>query len=406
MASINLAGNVRPPISDKVLNVIQDAAELGNTQNYSTIAISIEQHLRKFEASFASKEKFSLETFCFKYVDSPYSFVSDIAFSYMAKRRVRPHIIIGSNANKAVLKYIKYLESKLLLAVDIIDVEYSPPMVGSIVVERVKYKIQKNTCLISIDAINNSVGVINDLELIGGLANKYMIPFHSDMTSLMGKYNLQPSMNNLDAFSVNFNGICNFRIDIIRKTLVDGYELSSPNKEYSIAAIMGAITEYKLMTLAKPKYQEMYTTIRTHFIKQLQANFEVLTIDQYRRMQTKKITLEDLHKRCNKTIVMIVGDIVTAENSIKIVNSIPSTVLISVYYPGIVIEEVYKKMKQSSIDINICKYSNGEWFDDVKKLELDNLISCSFAEPSNTQTGKTTQISGQLDKFIHVLQTQ
>lgn len=63
----------------------------------------------------------------------------------------------------------------------------SPAPDGNVPVNRVADAIQPNTRIISIMAVNNETGAINDLAALGALAAKHGILFHTDAVQAFGK---------------------------------------------------------------------------------------------------------------------------------------------------------------------------------------------------------------------------
>jgi cysteine desulfurase len=75
---------------------------------------------------------------------------------------------------------------------------------------------------------NNEIGTINDIKMIGEIAQKYNIPFHTDAVQIFGKYKINLPANNIHVLSASFHklyGPQGVGLLIIHKDLISGYDL-------------------------------------------------------------------------------------------------------------------------------------------------------------------------------------
>ena len=106
------------------------------------------------------------------------------------------HIIVSSIEHASVLEVVKQLHDEFGFEVTYLPVDSR----GYINVEDLVNAITDKTILVSIMAVNNEIGVINDIENIALLLKSYpKIAFHVDATQAVGKINLNYS--NVDMFS-------------------------------------------------------------------------------------------------------------------------------------------------------------------------------------------------------------
>jgi cysteine desulfurase len=92
------------------------------------------------------------------------------------------HIITVKTEHKAVLNTCEYLETKGY-EVTYLDVNEN----GLINLLDLEGAIQSNTALISVMYVNNEIGIIQDIQLIGEIARRNNIVFFCDATQAVGK---------------------------------------------------------------------------------------------------------------------------------------------------------------------------------------------------------------------------
>jgi len=92
------------------------------------------------------------------------------------------HVITSEIEHPSILKPLEKLAAS---GVDVTRITPNPA--GEIDPDKVKAAILDQTRLISIMAINNETGVINNMVALGKLAEEYRIAFHSDAVQAFGK---------------------------------------------------------------------------------------------------------------------------------------------------------------------------------------------------------------------------
>ena len=106
------------------------------------------------------------------------------------------HIITSAVEHASVLETVRQLEKEFGFTVTYLPVDEQ----GKIKFDELKNAITDKTILVSIMAVNNEIGVINDIEKIGKLLKDYpKIAFHVDATQAIGKVNLK--YNDVDFIS-------------------------------------------------------------------------------------------------------------------------------------------------------------------------------------------------------------
>ena len=108
------------------------------------------------------------------------------------------HIITVATEHKCVIDACRHLEQEGF------DVTYLPVKTdGLIDLDDLKKAITDKTCLVSVMAINNEIGVIQPLEEIGKICRAHKIFFHSDIAQGFGKMPLDVTKCNLDLVSIS-----------------------------------------------------------------------------------------------------------------------------------------------------------------------------------------------------------
>jgi cysteine desulfurase len=114
------------------------------------------------------------------------------------------HIITVKTEHKAVLNTCEYLETKGY-EVTYLDVNEN----GLINLLDLEGAIQSNTALISVMYVNNEIGIIQDIQLIGEIARRNNIVFFCDATQAIGKIHVDVITDNINMLSLSghkFNG--------------------------------------------------------------------------------------------------------------------------------------------------------------------------------------------------------
>ncbi len=114
------------------------------------------------------------------------------------------HIITVKTEHKAVLITCEYLESKGY-EVTYLEVDKN----GLINLEELESNIRTNTALISVMYVNNEIGIIQDIPVIGEIARKNKVFFFCDATQAIGKVHVDVVSDNIDMLCLSahkFNG--------------------------------------------------------------------------------------------------------------------------------------------------------------------------------------------------------
>ncbi|VEU23903.1 DEKNAAC105104 [Brettanomyces naardenensis] len=110
----------------------------------------------------------------------------------------KPHIITTQTEHKCVLDSCRHLQDEGF------EVTYLPVDTdGLIDLELLEKSIRKDTCLVSVMAVNNEIGVEQPIEEIGRICRKHKVFFHTDCAQAYGKIPIDVNKMNIDLMSIS-----------------------------------------------------------------------------------------------------------------------------------------------------------------------------------------------------------
>lgn len=117
-------------------------------------------------------------------------------------KKTKNHIITTKTEHKCVLDSARHMQDEGF------EVTYLPvSSEGLINLDDLQKAIRKETCLVSIMAVNNEIGVIQPLEQIGAICRKNKIFFHTDAAQAYGKIPIDVNKMNIDLMSISSHKI-------------------------------------------------------------------------------------------------------------------------------------------------------------------------------------------------------
>ncbi len=114
------------------------------------------------------------------------------------KSNQKNHIITVATEHKCVINSCRDLEQEGF-SVTFLSVQKN----GLIDLEQLKSAITPKTCLVSVMAINNEIGVIQPLAEIGKICRQHQVFFHTDCAQAFGKIPLDVEAMNIDLMSIS-----------------------------------------------------------------------------------------------------------------------------------------------------------------------------------------------------------
>ncbi|MCQ2802495.1 MAG: cysteine desulfurase [Bacilli bacterium] len=168
-------------------------------------------------------------------------------FAFKYKNRGK-HIISTSYEHESVKEALKQLEEEFGFEVTYLK----PNSEGVISVSDVISQIRKDTILVSIMAVNNEIGSINDIDAIGKELKKYpKICFHVDAAQAIGK--IKMDFNQVDLLTISghkIHGFVGSAALIFKKNLVVLPMFSGGGQEFGLRSSTLDIANISVLTYA------------------------------------------------------------------------------------------------------------------------------------------------------------
>ena len=143
----------------------------------------------------------------------------------------RPHIVTSSYEHSSIHNAMKQLEEDFGL-----DVTYIVPEEGIVTPEMVDKAIRKDTLLVSIMAVNNEIGALNDISAIAKTVKRHPgVYFHTDITQAIGKTDVVLDNVDMASFSAHkIHGLKGSGVLMKRKHIEILPLISGGQQEYSL----------------------------------------------------------------------------------------------------------------------------------------------------------------------------
>ncbi|SCU78733.1 LAMI_0A05688g1_1 [Lachancea mirantina] len=117
-------------------------------------------------------------------------------------KKTKNHIITTRTEHKCVL------EAARSLKIDDIDVTFlNVDDQGMVNLEELESAIRPETCLVSVMAVNNEIGVMQPIKEIGKICRKHKVFFHTDAAQAYGKVPIDVNDMNIDLLSISSHKI-------------------------------------------------------------------------------------------------------------------------------------------------------------------------------------------------------
>ena len=225
-------------------------------------------------------------------------------FGYLEKFRGTPiHVITSSIEHPSINEVCRKLMKRGDVEVTFIPVN----TYGRIDMKTLENSIKENTKLISIMAVNNIIGTIQDLDKIGLIAKKHDIIFHSDGVQAAGKIPLDIKKCKIDMLSLSSHKIYGPK-GVGALFVRDGVKIESlifgGGQEYGLRSgtenVPGIIGVGKASYIAQCRLDDFHAhtlKLRTKFVqlaKKEMDNIYVLSHERYCVPSTLNISFKDI----------------------------------------------------------------------------------------------------------------
>lgn len=117
-------------------------------------------------------------------------------------KKTKKHIITTRTEHKCVLEAARAMINEGF------EVTFLPvDEAGLVDLKELEAAIRPDTCLVSVMAVNNEIGVIQPLKEIGQICKKHKVYFHTDAAQAYGKIKLDVNEMNIDLLSISSHKI-------------------------------------------------------------------------------------------------------------------------------------------------------------------------------------------------------
>lgn len=197
--------------------------------------------------------------------------------NFLLKAFLKPeaHIITTKIEHPSILNTAKSLEENGI-EVTYLDVDEN----GRVNLESLKAALKKETILVSVMAVNNEIGIIEDLQAIGEIVRAHgKAKFHVDAIQGYGKINIDVKKFNIDLLSASghkIHGPRGIGFAYVKKNLIPRPLIYGGGQEHGIRSgtenVANALGFAKATEIIKCNFKENYdkvTEIKKHFIEGL-----------------------------------------------------------------------------------------------------------------------------------------
>lgn len=176
------------------------------------------------------------------------------------------HIITSAYEHASVLEAFKQLEEEFGFEVTYL----APDKDGVIDVKSIESMIRKDTIFVSIMAVNNEIGAINQIEEIAEMLDKYpKVIFHVDAAQAVGKMEKSINFSKVDLITLSahkIHGLVGFGVLIKKKNLELLPLNSGGGQEYNYRSgtndLAGAVAFKKALQIALANQKANYNKVK------------------------------------------------------------------------------------------------------------------------------------------------
>lgn len=233
--------------------------------------------------------------------------IKGIAHAYSNKGK---HIITSAIEHHAVLDACKQLEEEGY------EVTYIPvDKTGLVDLTELLHAIRKDTTLISIIAVNNEVGTIQNIKAIAKIAHDYGIIFHTDAVQAIGAIKLDVQDMEIDALTLSAHKIygpkgvgCLYLKNGIRiENLISGgnQERGKRGGTVDVPAVAGFGKAVEIAVRDMTINQQKLRSERDYLLKNIQEKIEYVTVNGHPHQKVNGILNISFDMVDNESLLML-----------------------------------------------------------------------------------------------------
>ncbi len=232
------------------------------------------------------------------------------------------HLITVKTEHKAVLDSMRHLETEGY-EVTYMDVKED----GLLDLEALEAAIRPDTILVSVMAVNNEIGVIQDIAAIGEMCRRHGVVFHCDATQAPGKMVLDMQTMKIDLMSLSSHKVYGPKgigaLYVRRKPRIriepqihgGGHERGMRSGTLAAHQIVGMGEAYRLARLEQAEEIKRLTALQKRFLEGLKANIPEIVINgslEHRVCTNLNVSFEYIE---GESLMMAVKDLAVSSGS-------------------------------------------------------------------------------------------
>ena len=262
-----------------------------------------------------------------------------VAHAYANKGK---HIITSQIEHHAVLNACKQLEKEGF------EVTYLPvDKTGLVSLPDLLHAIRKDTILISIMAVNNEVGTIQNVKTLAKIAHDYDIIFHTDAVQAIGQININVQDMEVDLLSISAHKIHGPKgvgalyvksgINFEPITFGGNQERGKRSGTENVAGIAGLGKAVELATKNHIETNRKLRNIRDYFLEKLSENVEYFQINGHPHQKSNAIVNISFYGIEGESLLMLLdlaGICVSTGSACTSKSLLPSHVLEAMKVPA------------------------------------------------------------------------
>ena len=262
-----------------------------------------------------------------------------VAHAYANKGK---HIITSQIEHHAVLNACKQLENEGF------EVTYLPvDKTGLVSLPDLLHAIRKDTILISIMAVNNEVGTIQNVKTLAKIAHDYDIIFHTDAVQAIGQININVQDMEVDLLSISAHKIHGPKgvgalyvksgINFEPITFGGNQERGKRSGTENVAGIAGLGKAVELATKNHIETNRKLRNIRDYFLEKLSENVEYFQINGHPHQKSNAIVNISFYGIEGESLLMLLdlaGICVSTGSACTSKSLLPSHVLEAMKVPA------------------------------------------------------------------------
>lgn len=262
-----------------------------------------------------------------------------VAHAYANKGK---HIITSQIEHHAVLNACKQLEKEGF------EVTYLPvDKTGLVSLPDLLHAIRKDTILISIMAVNNEVGTIQNVKTLAKIAHDYDIIFHTDAVQAIGQISIDVQDMEVDLLSISAHKIHGPKgvgalyvksgINFEPITFGGNQERGKRSGTENVAGIAGLGKAVELATKNHIETNRKLRNIRDYFLEKLSENVEYFQINGHPHQKSNAIVNISFYGIEGESLLMLLdlaGICVSTGSACTSKSLLPSHVLEAMKVPA------------------------------------------------------------------------